>query len=121
MKLNKPKFHLFKNTTYAINGFFELIKNETSFKIQIFCFILFNIMILFLPITLVSKFILSISLFIPLISEIINSAIERVVDLNTQEYQDLAKYAKDAGATLVLISVIMTLIIWIFTLYLEFI
>ncbi len=120
MKLNKPKFNLFKNTSYALSGLMELIKNETSMKLQIFCFILFNIVAFTLPISLESKFILSISLFIPLISEIINSAIERVVDLNIQEYHVLAKYAKDAGATIVLISVIMTLMIWIFTLYLEF-
>ena len=59
------------------------------------------------------KIILSLSLFIPLFSEIINSAIERVVDLYTAEYNELAKKAKDIGAFLVFLSFVVTIIIWI--------
>ncbi|MDY0232805.1 MAG: diacylglycerol kinase [Sulfurimonas sp.] len=45
---------------------------------------------------------------------------ERVVDLVTTDYHILAKRAKDAGATLVLMSLIVTALVWIFTLLVAF-
>jgi len=55
---------------------------------------------------------LFVSLFIPLMAEIANSAIERVVDLVTKDYHILAKRAKDAGATLVFFSFVILAFIW---------
>ena len=49
-----------------------------------------------------------------------NSAIERVVDLVTQDYHILAKQAKDVGATMVLLSLIVTTLIWLSTLAVAF-
>ncbi|NOQ30154.1 MAG: diacylglycerol kinase [Helicobacteraceae bacterium] len=115
MALNKPKYTLFKNTQYALNGFVEITKNESSFKLQLLGLILFSIIAWMLEIKFVYSAILQVSLFIPLMAEIANSSIERVVDLVTTEYHELAKRAKDAGATLVLVSLIVTLLIWIFT------
>lgn len=120
MAHNKPKFTLFKNTTYALQGLIEITKNETSFKLQLVGFVFFQILICFLPIEVKYQMILILSLFIPLMAEIINSAIERVVDLVTSDYHVMAKYAKDAGSSLVFISFIVTGLIWIFILLLAF-
>ena len=117
--LNKPKFNIFKNSSYAIEGLIEIFRNETSFKIEIILFIPLQILIFFLPIAFSYKAILSVSIFIPILAEIINSAIERVVDLVTKDYHHLAKSAKDAGSALVFVSIIMTIIIWILTMYLA--
>jgi len=112
MKLNKPKHNLLKNGIYAVEGFIDVVKNETSFKWQLFILFTFGIIAWTLPIGFVHSSILSISLFIPILAEIINSAIERVVDLVTNEYHILAKQAKDVGATIVLLSLIVTVLIW---------
>jgi len=32
---NKPKYHLLKNTVYAIEGFVHAIKTESSFKLEL--------------------------------------------------------------------------------------
>jgi diacylglycerol kinase (ATP) len=113
MKLNKPKHSLFKNGMYAVEGFIDITKNETSFKWQLFLFIVMGIVSWMLPISFGYASILFLSLFIPILAEVANSSIERVVDLVTKEYHILAKQAKDAGATLVLLSLILTLGIWI--------
>lgn len=120
MKLNKPKYNIFKNSSYAIDGFTDALRTETSFKLQIFAFILFSIIVFLLPIDEVYKYILFLSLFINLIAETINSAIERVVDLCTNEIHPLAKNAKDLGATAVFLSIILTILIWILTLKIAF-
>ncbi|MRI58994.1 MAG: diacylglycerol kinase [Epsilonproteobacteria bacterium] len=110
---NQPKYSLFKNAKYALDGLGECLRNETSFKIEVALFLLLSVLIWLLPISLLSKAILQTSLFIPLIAELFNSAIERVVDLASPDYHRLAKGAKDAGAAAVLLSLFLTLGIWV--------
>lgn len=120
MALNKPKYTLFKNTRYALNGLIEVTKNEKSFRLQILLFCVGMIVAWTLPITFLYKSILAVSLFIPLIAEVINSSIERTVDLVTFDHHELAKRAKDAGAALVFLSLAMLALIWVLTLYSAF-
>jgi len=120
MKLNKPKHSLFRNGGYAVEGFIDIVKNETSFKWQLLMLFCMGIIAWNLPISFSYASILFLSLFIPVLAEIANSAIERVVDLVTQDYHILAKQAKDVGATMVLISLILTSLIWISVLLVAF-
>ena len=120
MKLNKPKHNLFRNGMYAVEGFVDIVKNETSFKWQLLMFALLGTIAWLLPISFGYASILFLSLFIPILAEVANSALERVVDLVTQDYHILAKQAKDAGATLVLLSLIFMVLIWIAVLLLAF-
>ncbi len=120
MKLNKPKHSLFRNGRYALEGLVDIIKNETSFKWQLASLFGFGTIAWLLPISFGYQSILFISLFLPVLAEIINSAVERVVDLVTTEYHILAKQAKDAGAAFVLVSLVVTLLIWIATLLVAF-
>ena len=116
MKLNKPKHNLYRNTIYALEGLVDIVKNETSFKWQLLMLAVFGVIAWVLPISFGYSAILFTSLFLPILAEVTNSAIERVVDLVTQDYHILAKQAKDVGATLVLLSFVVTIFIWIFTL-----
>ena len=120
MKLNKPKHNLFRNGVYALEGFVDIVKNETSFKWQLLMLFVMGIVAWVLPLSFTASSILFISLFIPILAEVINSAIERVVDLVTQDYHILAKQAKDVGATIVLLSLLVTLLIWLATLAVAF-
>ena len=112
MKLNKPKHSLFRNGGYALEGFIDIVKNETSFKWQLLMLLVMGVVAWNLPISFTHSSVLFLSLFIPMLAEVANSAIERVVDLVTQDYHILAKQAKDVGATMVLLSLIVTSLIW---------
>ena len=120
MKLNKPKHNLFRNGMYAVEGFVDIVKNETSFKWQLLMLSVFGVIAWVLPVSFSYSALLFVSLFIPVLAEVANSAIERVVDLVTSDYHILAKQAKDAGATLVLLSLIVTTLIWVFALMSAF-
>ena len=120
MKLNKPKYSLFKNAGYAIEGLIDITKNESSFKLQLLLFFVMGIVAWILPISFGYASILFLSLFIPIMAEVTNSSIERVVDLVTSDYHILAKQAKDAGATLVFLSLVLTGLIWTATLIVAF-
>ena len=109
---NQPKYNFFKNTKYALDGIKDLISSEKSFKIELFlAFILIPIIII-IDLTLVDKLFMFITLMLILISEAINSAIERVVDLVTLEYHDMAKRAKDVGSSIVFLSIIVFIVVW---------
>lgn len=116
MALNKPKYTLFKNTRYALQGLVEVTQNEPSFRLQIVLFSCGMITAWLLPIAFYYQAILATSLFIPVMAEIMNSAIERTVDLVTFDHHELAKRAKDAGAALVFVSLVMLGFVWIVTL-----
>lgn len=110
---NKPKYNLFKNTKYALDGFICAFKNETSFKLEIFVAFIILPIIFFTPFNLYAKTLLVITYILILIVELLNSAIENVVDLVTKEIEPLAKNAKDIAATAVMISISLHIICWI--------
>jgi diacylglycerol kinase (ATP) len=114
---NKPKYTIFNNSRYAIEGLIHAIKTETSFKIELFIAVLFFLIIYFLPFELVYKLILIVTFVIILIVELLNSAIENVVDLVTKEIHPLAKSAKDIGATAVLFAILLHLLCWAIILF----
>ena len=113
---NKPKYSIFKNSMYALHGLLHAIKTETSFKLELFFGFFILMAIYFFPIELHYKLILLSTLFLIFIVELLNSAIENVVDLVTKEIHPLAKTAKDVGATAVLFSVILHILCWLFIL-----
>lgn len=117
MSLNKQKFGLFRNTSFAIQGLMEVFRNESSFKVEVLLFAVLQVVIFALPIVLPAKAILSTSIFLPLFAELANSAIERNVDLVTMKYDDKAKAAKDAGSAMVFVSFLLTGVIWFWTAY----
>jgi len=45
-------------------------------------------------------------------AEAINSAIERVTDLVTLEYHEMAGRAKDAGSAVVFLSIAIFVVVW---------
>jgi len=110
---NKPKYTLFKNASYAIDGFIQAIKTETSFKLEVIIAFIILPIIYFLPFELIYKLVLIITYFMIMIAELLNSAVENVVDLVTTDIHPLAKSAKDIGATAVLFAVILHIVCWL--------
>jgi diacylglycerol kinase (ATP) len=49
-----------------------------------------------------------------LITELVNSAIEAIVDMASPDFHPLAKKAKDIGSAAVLLALLMALAAWIF-------
>ena len=109
---NQPKYNFFKNTSYALKGLIDLIKNETSFKIELIVTIILIPVIIFIDTNLTNKAILFITLMGMILAEAINSAIERVVDLVTLEHHDMAGRAKDVGSAIVFLSIFIFVITW---------
>lgn len=110
---NKPKYHLFKNTQYAIEGLIHALKTESSFKLELMAGVIIIPFIFILDFVLIEKVALLMTAILVLIVELINSAIENVVDLVTKEIHPLAKSAKDIGSTAVMFAIGLHLLLWV--------
>jgi diacylglycerol kinase (ATP) len=67
---------------------------------------------LLLPVSLLERVALIAVLVLMLITELVNSAIEAVVDRISLDHHELSKNAKDLGSAAVMLSVILAVITW---------
>jgi diacylglycerol kinase (ATP) len=109
---NQPKYNFFKNTGYALAGLKDMIKTESSFKIELILTIVLIPVIIFIDTSLINKALMFMSLMAMLIAEAVNSAIERAVDLVTLEHHHMAGRAKDVGSAIVFLSIVMFVVVW---------
>ncbi len=72
---------------------------------------------LLLPVSRLEKLALIASLVLVLIVELLNSAIEAVVDRVSLDRHSLSKNAKDLGSAAVMLSFVLALVIWGVVLY----
>jgi len=108
---NKNFFIALKN---ALNGIKYVFVNEKNLKIQLLIGIIVVLFGLLLKISLIEWGIVVTIIFMVFFSEIVNTAIENVVDMITIEYSEKAKIAKDVSAGAVVLSAFNAIIIAIF-------
>ncbi|MGE4456164.1 MAG: diacylglycerol kinase [Arcobacteraceae bacterium] len=109
---NQPKYNFFKNTIYALQGLKDIVQNESSFKIELFIALILLPVLVFIELDIIYKLLMFMSLMGMLIAEVINSAIERAVDLVTLEHHHMAGRAKDAGSAIVFLSIAVFVVVW---------
>lgn len=97
---------------YSGKGLRAAWKNEAAFR-QECTLVLFLVPLAFwLGQSLVQELLLISSCFAVLVIELLNSAIEAVVDEVTDQYTELAGRAKDMGSAAVMLSLILVAIVW---------
>ena len=102
---------------YSLNGLRLAITQETSFKQEIGIYLILLFVLFFLPLPFIFKCLLFFANTIVLIVEIINSAIESIVDMTSPDYNDLARKGKDLGSAAVFISMVLAIILWLCAIY----
>lgn len=99
MKIKK----LIKSFKFAFEGVFSCIKHERNFRIHI-CILLYVLYFShFYPLTKIQYAVIIIISVLVLFAEMINTAIEDIIDMHIKSYNQLAKKAKDTAAGAVLI------------------
>ena len=102
---------------FSLNGLRLAITQETSFKQEIGIYVVLLFVLFFLPLPFIFKCLLFFANTIVLIVEIINSAIESIVDMTSPDYHDLAGKGKDLGSAAVFISIVLAIILWLCAIY----
>lgn len=103
---------IFKSFQYAINGIIYNFKTQRNFKIHTLGFIFMNFFAFYFQFNTSEYIICLILSALVFFAELINTAIESLVDLSTQEYHNLAKIAKDCAAGAVLVLAICSVVVF---------
>jgi len=113
MKNDKKGFsHLIDSTKYSLKGIKAAFQHESAFRQElIVCAVLFPLSF-YLADSIVAWSILIIPLFTLLITELLNSGLESVVDRIGSEFHELAGRAKDLASAAVFINIVFLVIIW---------
>lgn len=112
MEKNTGLKRLFYATTYSWKGFRSAIKYEAAFRQELGLFFALAVISYFLDVTGLERLALLGSVALILIVELINSAIECVVDRIGLEHHVLSGRAKDYGSLTVFISLCLAIATW---------
>lgn len=110
---SKDKRKFSSSIKNCLEGINFVITNESNFKKEIAIGIIALLLSYILKISRIEFIIILIMIALVLTSEIINTSIEKVVDLYTKDYSNLAKIAKDVSAGSVLVMSIFSLLVGI--------
>lgn len=105
----------------SIEGVRSCYRGEEAFRQEAILFILLAPVIVLLPVTPMLKLLLFTANCLVLIVELLNSAVETIVDKVSPDYDKLAGRAKDMGSAAVLFSLIVVAVCWCYALYTVFI
>lgn len=97
---------------YSMKGLKEAFQNETAFQQELVLLLALTPVIFLFDISGLERILLIVSLLFVLIVEVLNTAIEAIVNLVSPEPNNLAGYAKDLGSAAVLLSVILGIFVW---------
>ena len=104
---------LITSMSYALNGIRLAVCRERHMRIHLVAAIIVVVAAAVFRVSKMEWLVLLITIGIAISLEIVNSAIERTVDLVTDEYRPLAKEAKDLAAGAVLVFAMLSVVIGI--------
>jgi len=102
---------LIDSFNYAIQGIVYTLKTQRNMRIHFFAATLVLFSTLFLSFNKFEILFLIISIVFVIITEMINTAIEKAIDMYTDKYHPLAEIAKNVAAGAVLIAAMNSLIV----------
>jgi diacylglycerol kinase (ATP) len=97
---------------YSMKGLRAAFKYESAFRQETALLIIFLPLAILLGQSIVDYSILIGSLLLVMIVELLNSALEAVVDRVSDEHHKLAGRAKDMGSAAVFIALLNVIVIW---------
>lgn len=102
-----------KATGYSIKGLKSAFKSEAAIRQELALCVIFIPIALYLDISKTETISLIGSLILIFILELINSAIEAVVDRIGPEHHELSGKAKDIGSAAVMVAIFFAIFTWL--------
>ena len=97
---------------YSWSGLRQAWQHEAAFRQEVVLLVPMLLLACWLGQTAVERALLLLSCLLVLITELLNSAVEAVVDRASPERHPLAGRAKDMGSAAVLIALLQVLVVW---------
>lgn len=102
---------------YSLDGFTSAFRHEEAFRQEALLAAVLIPIALALDVGGVGRALMIASVFLMLIVELLNSAIEAVVDRISLDRHSLAKRAKDIGSAAVFLSLVNLAVVWALVLF----
>ncbi len=104
---------LINATRYSLMGLKAAWTSEPAFRQEIILFIILAPLAIWLGDNGLERAAMIVSLFIVLITELVNSAVEATIDRIGEEIHPLSKKAKDIGSAAVFIALANVVVTWV--------
>ncbi|GLS84835.1 MULTISPECIES: diacylglycerol kinase [Gammaproteobacteria] len=99
-------------TDYSMKGLKAAWINEAAFRQEVVLTLIFTCVAFLLPVDHIERALLISSLLLVVIVELMNSAVEAVVDRISDEWHELSGRAKDIGSAAVFVALALALLVW---------
>jgi len=100
-------------TVYSVEGLRACFASEEAFRLEIMLAVVLTPLAFWLGDSPAERGRLLVAIVLVLLVELLNSAIEAVVDRIGLEYHALSKKAKDIGSAAVFISLVAFVVLWV--------
>ncbi|WP_150538779.1 diacylglycerol kinase [Actinobacillus vicugnae] len=111
---NKADFkRVIRATGYSMKGLKVAYLHEAAFRQEVWCSIILIPLALLLADNIIETILLLGSVFLVLLTELLNSAVESVVDRIGSDFHELSGRAKDMGSAAVFIAMVLLAITWL--------
>jgi diacylglycerol kinase (ATP) len=104
--------NFFASVKYAVEGFWAAVRHEPSFREDLIFVLILTPFAIILPVNAVSTAVMIAALFLIVIAELLNSAVEWTIDDISLEKRPFAKRAKDMGSAAVFLAYINCVAVW---------
>lgn len=102
--MHKKSSNFLESISFALSGIIHAYRTQRNMRIHSFFVLVVLFFALLLSLTRIEMAILILTMLMVLTLEMVNTALEAVVDMVTEEYLPLAKIAKDVAAGAVFLA-----------------
>ena len=106
--MNKPRVKLFTSFRHAIDGVVYTVSRERNAQIHFVVSLVVIALGVWLQLSILQWALVLLAIGLVFTSEMLNTVVELLVDLSTQEIHPLAKHAKDVAAGAVLLMAVVS-------------
>jgi diacylglycerol kinase (ATP) len=105
--------HFFAATRYSIQGLASAWRHETAFRQEVVVLVVLVAVSVALDINWLERALLIGSWLLVVLAELLNSAIESIIERYGNDHHPLAGRAKDQASAAVMIAIIIAVLVWI--------
>ncbi|MGE4073180.1 MAG: diacylglycerol kinase [Lysobacterales bacterium] len=97
---------------YSAKGLRAAFRFESSFRLEVYLSLILAPLALYLGADAIERILMFGSLLLVLAVELLNGAVEAIVDKTTPEYHELAGRSKDMGSAAVFLCMVNVVVTW---------
>lgn len=104
---------IIKATGYSLKGLKQAWQHEAAFRQELMLLVVAVLVACWLPVSLLERLLLIGVVVVVVLMELVNSAIEAVVDRVGMEHHELSGRAKDIGSAAVFVALVFAAVVWV--------